>query len=353
MLKKSKLVSLLLLLLIPIFHVSGNAESFGKEIYNNESSGEVDIIENDFIIRRKVLFDSHPIGAYTDAMFKRDWSAPYRNLYTPNTTTIQQVDGRRSLASFYKKDTGWGRGGGLNQWVPLGGQDNVEEIYMTYRIKFESGFDWRLGGKLPGMAFGINKLPKAGDGTNLGDRGSSVRLMWSRNGQVFLYVYHHAMTSDYGDRLGLGDFGNIQPDVWHTITMRIVANDVGRRNGIIQVWIDDSLVATATNVLLRTEISPKTIGEIGIHTFMGGASSDWAPNRDQHMWLNDFHFWQYSDDYLRINPNVARGPNAHPQNHKLYTPLSVDVGNVNDSPSSLKTTVFPSGSGNIKVQKQN
>lgn len=349
MLKKNKLVSFLLLFLIPIFHVSGNCESFGKEIYNYESGGEDEIIQNDFIIRRKVLFDSHPVGAYTDAMFKRDWTAPFRDLFQPNTTQIQQVDGRRCLTNFYPEGT-WGRGGGLNQMAPFESPDNIEEIYITYKLKFDQNFDFALGGKLPGVAFGsAQNVASGGAGPDIGNKGASLRLMWASEGRLIMYVYHHSMTSKYGDQLGLGRFAQINKGQWHTLTIRVVANEIGKANGIMQVWLDEKLVASSSKIEMRTSSSPRTIREIMLNTFMGGASKIFAAERDQYLWMNDFYFWQYSKEFLSNNPNVARGLTLHTTNHLLYTPLSEKKQNETVN-SKLILTPFPAAGGKVSVK---
>lgn len=348
MFRKSKIFSFLIIFFTLIFYVGNNISSFGKGVNNNESDRD-ELNQNDFIIKRKVLFDSHPIGNYTDAMFKRDWVAPWRDLFQPNTTQIQQVDGRRCLANFYPKGT-WGRGGGLNQMAPFESPDDIEEIYITYRLKFDQNFDFALGGKLPGVAFGpAQNVASGGAGPDIGNKGSSLRLMWASEGRLILYVYHHAMTSEYGDQLGLGRFGQIIRGQWHTLTIRVVANQIGKANGIMQVWLDEKLVASSSKIEMRTSSSPLTIREIMLNTFMGGASKIFAAERDQYLWMNDFYFWQYSKEFLNNNPNVARGLTLHTTNHLLYTPLSEQKQN-EPTNSKLIVTPFPAAGGKVSIK---
>jgi hypothetical protein len=60
------------------------------------------------------------------------------------------------------------------------------EISMSYRLKFSPGFDWKKGGKLPGLCGGEGKGNAAcpvGCSTVSKDRGFSTRLMWREDGR--------------------------------------------------------------------------------------------------------------------------------------------------------------------------
>jgi hypothetical protein len=276
---------------------------------------------DDFVIRRKVDFDRHPDGYYTDSQFSSDWKGG--ELYLPNTTQIQTVDGRKVLASFFPKGT-WGRGGGLNQWADFRDTpDDITEIYWTYRIKYQGDFDWALGAKLPGVGFGpVQTVASGGDGPVIGNKGSSLRLMQQADGKLRMYVYHHNMDDKYGDAMGIDTFGQLKRGEWQELTVRVVANENGKANGIMQVWLDGTLVASVQNIEMRTSESPQTIGGIAIATFMGGGDERFAPDRDQFMWMDDVYFWQYSDKFLEANPSVARGLQLHPESYKLRTPIS-------------------------------
>jgi hypothetical protein len=276
---------------------------------------------DDFFIRRKVDFDNHSEGYYTDDQLKSDWKGG--KLYLPNTTQVQTVDGKKVLASFFPKGT-WGRGGGLNQWSDFRDTpDDITEIYWTFRIKYQNDFDWALGAKLPGVGFGpVQTVASGGVGPGIGDKGASLRLMQEAGGKLRMYVYHHSMGDTYGDDMGQGRFGQLKKGVWQELSVRVVANEIGMANGIMQVWLDGMLVASAQNIEMRTATSPQRINSLALHTFMGGADERFAPDRDQFMWMDDVYFWQYSRKYLAANPNVPRGLQLHSASKKLYTPIS-------------------------------
>ncbi|GAB3234430.1 hypothetical protein GCM10027454_39860 [Algoriphagus aestuariicola] len=291
----------------------------------NEAGEELRSNEDDFVIRRKVDFEDHPNGYYTNTQYKSDWNNG--SLYFPNTTQIRTVDGSKVLASFFPKGT-WGRGGGLNQWPEFrDSPDNITEIYWTFRIKYQGNFDWALGAKLPGVGFGLaSNIASGGEGLKVGNQGASLRLMQVAGGKLKMYVYHHNMGNKYGDDMGQGTFGQLERGVWQELTVRVVANQNGKANGIMQVWLDGELVASARNIEMRTSASPQTIRSIALNTFMGGDDSRFAPDHDQFMWMDDMHFWQYSSEFLAANPSVARGLELHPESHKLYTPISGSAG---------------------------
>jgi hypothetical protein len=288
---------------------------------------------DDFIIRRKVDFEKHSVGMYTDAQYKKDWNGG--KLTLPNTTQIQSIDGTKVLASYFKKGTWGSANGGINQWGDFkDSPDDITELYWTFRIKYQNDFDWALGNKLPGVGFGtVKTAASGGSGPNIKDKGASLRLMQVQGGKLKLYVYHHSMREQYGDDMGAGEFGQLKKGVWQELTVRVVANDNGKANGIMQVWLDGALVASVQNIEMRKNSSPQKIGGIMLNTFMGGGDSRFAPDKNQFMWMDDFHYWQYSPKYLAANPGVARGLKLHPASHKLYTPLSGSNSNSNAAPT--------------------
>lgn len=57
------------------------------------------------------------------------------------------------------------------------------ELYLAYWVKFEDGFDFILGGKLPGLSGSANL-----------DENKKVwkgRLMWRQGGDIEFYMHWH------------------------------------------------------------------------------------------------------------------------------------------------------------------
>ncbi|HEY5039276.1 MAG TPA: hypothetical protein VIJ93_09420, partial [bacterium] len=70
-----------------------------------------------------------------------------------------------------------------------------ESLYFRYYVRFDPGFDFVKGGKLPGLAGG--KGNTGGHKAN-GTDGWSARVMWRSDGKIVQYVYHPDQVGDYG-----------------------------------------------------------------------------------------------------------------------------------------------------------
>nr|WP_194774693.1 Ig-like domain-containing protein [Pararhodonellum marinum] len=127
-------------------------------------------------------------------------------------------------------------------------------------------------------------------------------------------------------------------------------NTVNVSNGIVQVWIDDKLVASSNKVKYRVTGSPSDIRQLLMATFMGGNDPSWAPSRDQSMWMDNVYIWNYSSSYLSKNPSVASGLKLHGASHNLYTPLS-DVLQNTDEQYSISTSTNPTEGGSVDLAK--
>ncbi len=298
-----------------------NNSNFSQTSGSLMGSEDVEALKTaNFIIYRKVDFDNHPRGYYEQEQFSSDWKTGEK-FYQPNTTRIDTMGSNNMvMVNYYPKGT-FGRGGGLNQFSSLDG-GTIEEAYLTYRFKFEAGFEWGLTGKMPGFIYGKSgTVASGGDGPEIGDKGSSVRLIWNEEGKLNFYIYHHQMKEKYGENLGTDFFGPVESGVWHELTMRLVTNDLGAKNGICQVWLDGELKASIKDLELRIPRSPRYIEAIALSTFMGGADDRFAAPKDQAMYMDDFYVWNYNEQYIRSNPTI-QGHQLIGASHHLLTPLS-------------------------------
>ena len=145
---------------------------------------------------------------------------------------------------------------------------------LTYRVRFDEGFDFVRGGKLPGLAGGTattGKDPVTGDGW-------SARFMWRRRGDLVLYLYHLDQPKDYGEDFATGV--RMVPGRWYQIRQRVTVNTPGVRDGRIEVWIDGRSVLDLDDVRLRTgDAAP--VDRFYFSTFHGGSGRRWAPSKTQ------------------------------------------------------------------------
>ncbi|XMO85799.1 polysaccharide lyase [Algibacter sp. AS12] len=149
------------------------------------------------------------------------------------------------------------------------------EYYLDYYVFFEDGFDFRQGGKLPGLTSGGSTYT----GGNHPDNGEgwSARYMWVKKGQAIVYFYYVDMKSKYGDSVTTGI--NFETGIWYRLTQRIKLNEDNLANGIMQVWVNGKEVINNINVRYRLW-GKGNIDSFYFSTFHGGATEDWSPQND-------------------------------------------------------------------------
>lgn len=172
-----------------------------------------------------------------------------------------------------------------------------EDITLSYCLKFEEGFDFVKGGKLPGLMGGADSWSRSGGNQPDGSNGWTLRFMWRPEGRAVVYAY--LPPSDNG-RYGSETWGQdlalnkkFIPGQWHCLQQRVVINDIGQENGQLQVWFDGELVLELDDITYRKRDT--TAGKIGgmyFSTFHGGHTKDWAPAQDSSLLINGFTFSQ-------------------------------------------------------------
>jgi hypothetical protein len=164
------------------------------------------------------------------------------------------------------------------------------EYTMEYEIRFDTGFPWSKGGKVPGLSGGVGYT--GGEPATAGD-GFSVRMMWREDGRIIPYVYHYKQTDQFGDTFGLtlGYFTNTKA---HKVKYYVKLNTPGGMpegiaDGILRIWIDDILVLDKTDMCYRTDQSQIDTAHISI--FPGGSTADWNMTADGYIRLS-YVQWQ-------------------------------------------------------------
>ncbi|WP_251976860.1 polysaccharide lyase [Salinicola avicenniae] len=173
--------------------------------------------------------------------------------------------------------------GGAGFVVPTPALRQTDRACLRYRVRFESGFDFVKGGKLPGLYGGDG--PTGGDEVT-GENGFSMRFMWRKEGQGELYEYVANKDADYGESVGRGAW-HFTPGQWVTIEQEIVLNDPESDDGIARVWIDGQPILEQHGIVYRTTDQVHIDG-LMFSTFFGGHGSDWRTPRDQTVDFADF-----------------------------------------------------------------
>lgn len=231
-----------------------------------------------------VHFNQHPNGLYQGELIKQDWP----QLVWDGTRQRAHIrPHKHNPKNKYIRITYPQHGVGATQsgsqfLVTLPASDTY---YLSYRVRFNQGFDFKKGGKLPGLASGAGKYSngkKPKDG-----KGWTARLMWIEDGELVPYLYYVGMpkTNRWGEFWKIDS--HIKPNQWHHITQHIRLNTGGQRNGVYSVWLDGQRVTHKTNMLWRYG----TYGQIDsflFSTYHGGASAPWAPRWHSYADFDDF-----------------------------------------------------------------
>ncbi|CAE6440338.1 unnamed protein product [Rhizoctonia solani] len=188
--------------------------------------------------------------------------------------------------------------GGFGCYLEQSEFEKAKDVVFSYSVKFEDGFDFVKGGKLPGLYGGTT--PELAYGCSGGrqdgrDKCFSLRLMWRPNGEGEIYAYipntpsnHEALknvppkthcNADFGWSIARGSF-YFKPGEWTTIAERVRLNDVECANGTLQIWANGELVVDVQGLETRVD---KDVVFRGAHfqTFFGGKAQDWASTKDQ------------------------------------------------------------------------
>jgi hypothetical protein len=146
----------------------------------------------------------------------------------------------------------------------------TEHATIEYDIRFDSNFDWRLGGKfgagLVGVAPGRGIYEPTSGNPNR-DIGWSTRLMWHGRGDdgtrpfqsklgpipagldndIVTYIYARYPNENFNGFGWHTSVGNFMRGTWHNVKMEVKMNTVGQQDGIFRVWVDGTLRFGATN----------------------------------------------------------------------------------------------------------
>ncbi|MEN8126075.1 MAG: polysaccharide lyase [Bacteroidota bacterium] len=227
-------------------------------------------------------FAKSTVGAYNKEKLASDGGEMRWTLLKDRASIVADQKGNRGnvLKVKYPKGTAGPETNGV-QFIKTLPDSN--EYYLDYYVMFEEGFDFRLGGKLPGLTSGGSTYT----GGNHPDNGEgwSTRYMWVKKGEVIVYFYYVDMKSKYGDIVKMDT--TFETGKWYRLTQRIKLNEDNLPNGIMQVWVDGKEVVNNTDVRYRLW-GKGVIDTFYFSTFHGGAGADWAPQNDSFALFDDF-----------------------------------------------------------------
>lgn len=254
-------------------------------------------------------FEDDPVGTYSVSNLAADWNSPSWNdgVDEGRVSIANDADayGDKSLVVKYNEG---GTTDSKSQWQ-LDFDQGYEELFLTYRIRFDENFDFVRGGKLPGLAGGA---ANTGGNKPNGTDGWSARMMWRTDGSggsslnpdeanLVQYLYHPDQPTNFGhdqkwDDGSNGQWKKFESDQWYHMQHRVVMNTPGQDDGILQAWFDGEMVLDVQDIRYRDTASLQ-IDMMYFSTFFGGSSSIWEATKDELAYFDDF---VVSTDFITI-----------------------------------------------------
>ncbi len=219
-------------------------------------------------------------GSYTVAQWKKDWpGCRFENGVAEGRFTLVERDGRHWLRTRYPQGVVGPDAGGGGWRMPFPRRDVAE---LRYTVRFDEGFDFNKGGKLPGLCGGPKTIT-GGDAVS-GVEGFSVRLMWRKEGRGQAYVYHMDQPAKYGDEFDFSESFRFPAGVPVAVRIEARINTPGEKDGAVRVWTAlpgaaEELQVEKTGLRFR-KTADYAIDSLLFNTFHGGNDKSWGPARE-------------------------------------------------------------------------
>jgi len=222
---------------------------------------------------------------------------PFNTKYVGNPERLSVKDGVLTIR--YAKNAYGGSSGGKFSALPK--PLPSEAVEFGFDIYFPDSFEWKKGGKLPGVCLGragsgdcaVASRWKTGEG--------SVRFMWrsrdNKSAYIIAYVYLpsgnspqaaykrqgpvYRAATDPGDHAGHDVWSGELPirKGWNSVRMKIALNTPKKADGLLEVEVNGK-VRRANDVLYRDD-SSVVINSLNWVSFFGGGDASWAsPQHD-------------------------------------------------------------------------
>jgi Polysaccharide lyase 14 len=234
----------------------------------------------------RATFNNLPTGRISPANFIKTLGGSTHSTGAYDDTSIVSSPGRGRVIRT-KLDAGTmhstpSGNNGATLFLPL--KKRVNQACISYAIRFSKGFDWSLGGKLPGLegvAPGVSPGTPTG-GNRAGNEGWSGRMMWlgpkayswaGPTNKAVTYMYNPTQSDNYGDNVRWNKA--FIAGKWHSIRVCYSMNSLGRSNGYLLAWMDGKRVIHQTAYRYRTR-SDVGVNYLLWHIFRGGGDSSWA-----------------------------------------------------------------------------
>lgn len=189
---------------------------------------------------------------------------------------VDRRNGRTVVVHGYQKGLHGTKKAGMNEWGDI---LECQEIFIAIKVKpiglGKGGKKkWSTTGKFFGFSVG-NALEAATGGKDMFEKGASARIYLDEYLNAALGLYDHGKTGKHGHDGGEGKFTQFVSDEENLVVMRGVMNTGNNYDGILQVWHDDTLVCSKTDLCYRVDgVKPTGFTSVLLQTFTGGDEKD-------------------------------------------------------------------------------
>lgn len=165
------------------------------------------------------------------------------------------------------------------------GSVNADVACLRYKVRFSAGFDFNLGGKLPGLYGGAGNT---GGNIPNGVDGWSTRFMFQPTGRLIVYAYLPTSVT-WGTAFPVSG-ATMVPGQWHAIEQATRLNTPGVADGEIVVRFDGVHMLHVSGLRFR-DIDALMVDGVLFSTFFGGDTAEWNSPQDQYAEFADFEIF--------------------------------------------------------------
>ncbi len=240
-------------------------------------------------------FDKLPAGKYSKSKLKKELGVGFCNgcdegrLFIKNTKYRGKVLEIRYPKNQVKPDKS-----GMQTRIPFKGNKKHDELYLSYWVYFPKNFNFRAGGKLPGLMYHTDK------------RNMTLRLMWRKNGLLEFYVHYNTKPTRKGYNASINwslkdpytepkmkpqsDQARLAKGKWNHIEMYYKLNTPGKANGIMKGWLNGKLAGHIKNNgdFRRKNEKDISMNRLFFSTFFGGKDKEFQPVKDEVAFFDGF-----------------------------------------------------------------
>ncbi len=260
--------------------------------------GDSKTIEDGLKRRDDIIFYGGFEEQYNNIFWSQKWGINWASRIDKSKIVSSDFIGKKALRVDYPKGGLGPSGTGLQFPVVFRDIPNIDsnyyhEAYLRYYVKFEKGFDFRKGGKLPGLMGGGDSWNRSGGNQPNGTNGWTLRFMWVDNGKIVVYAYvPKSKNEKWGEALwGQGiDCGfYAEPGKWHCIEQYVNVGTPNKDDGKLKVWIDGVERVNISDMRFwNIDNDAGKIGGFYFSTFHGGNTDDWRPLNDSYIQFDGF-----------------------------------------------------------------